>query len=89
MSVCIVAEFPFPTTRMIGGTAVGVIICTDTRLTTIGGRPLAVLAAKQRPVSENIMTCCTSSNFTVTTAALNHSSNRRDFGILNWPSSAV
>jgi hypothetical protein len=77
MSVCIVAEYPFPTTLQIGGTAVGAIVCTDTRLTTPEGKSFKLLAAKQRPVSENILVCSTSSHFAVTTAALNYSSNRK------------
>ena len=76
MSVCIVAEYPLPS-KMVGGRPVGVIVCTDTKGLSAAGRPLAVLLGKQRPVSQNIMVCYTSSNFSVTSTALNYSSDRR------------
>ena len=77
MSVCIVAEYPFPTGRIAGGAAVGAIICTDTKVTTLETIPRASLAAKQRPVSDNIVVCYTSGYLQVTTAALNDSVGRR------------
>ncbi len=61
---------------MVGGTSVGAIICCDTKVTA-GGKTISVLAAKRRPVSQNVMVCYTSDNFFVTTTALNYSVNRR------------
>ena len=76
MSVCVVADYPLPSKHFIGGTSVGAIICCDTKITA-PGRSFSILAAKRRAVSENVMVCYTSSNFFVTTAALNYSTNRR------------
>jgi hypothetical protein len=76
VSVCVVAEYPFPSDKIVGGTPYGVVVCTDTKITR-PGRAIKLLAAKQRPVSENILVCYTSSNFPVTTTALNVSTERR------------
>jgi hypothetical protein len=50
---------------------------TDTRLSTSFGRPVTKLWRKQRPISENIMVCYTSMNYSATVDALNNSMSRR------------
>ena len=79
MSVCIAAQYPWPQIRHLRGLEPpGVVVLSDTRLSSSGGRVLPWVAAKQGSLKRNIFVCYTSSNVAVTSRALAASVASRD-----------
>jgi len=80
MSVCLVAEYPWPQIRHLRGLEMpGVVVLSDTRLSTLDGRPLTPwIVAKQGALKKNVFACYTSTNVGVTIRALNASVPRHN-----------
>ena len=80
MSVCLVAEYPWPQIRHLRGLEEpGVVVLSDTRLSSPDGRPWTPwVVAKQGAVERNIFVCYTSSHVGVTIRALSATVSRRD-----------
>lgn len=78
MTTCIVAHFPWAAIRaFVRSEPPGVIVCTDTRVTSDSQGVVAGIWVKQGRLANNIFVCYSSSNLAATTLALNRATNSR------------
>lgn len=79
MTTCIVAQFPWAAiTNVTQAEPPGVIVCTDTKMTSITGRARPGVWKKQGPLAKNILVCYTSNNVGATISALSQVSESRN-----------
>ena len=79
LTTCIVAQFPWAAiTNLTQAEPQGVIVCTDTKMTSITGRARPGVWKKQGPMAKNILVCYTSNNVGATVSALSRVSETRN-----------
>jgi hypothetical protein len=79
LTTCIVAQFPWTAiANVTQAEPQGVIVCSDTKMTSITGHARPGVWKKQGPMAKNILVCYTSNNVGATISALGRVSNTRN-----------